>query len=328
MNVDKLSQAGITGLLHSLHDPWTVYMSPQESQGLEEETQGSYSGVGAALEKKGDTLLITRVFDGSPAQKAGIKAGDSIVAVDGEPTKGASLQADVDRIQGKDGTQVKLQVRSGVSGKVRDLTITRRQIAIPETRTHMYRAGAEKVGYVQLFQFASGVGSTVHKDIAQLQSQGAQWIIFDLRYNGGGLLSEAVNVASDFLSSGVVVSTKGLHSPAETFDAYSGSATSLPVIVLVNGFTASASEIVTGALKDHHRATVIGTRTFGKGLVQNIIPLPGDASLKITTAAYFTPNGQNINKKGIEPQVVVSDNPKTKRDEQLQAALHYIAVHQ
>ena len=193
---------------------------------------------------------------------------------------------------------------------------------------HMYRAGGEKVGYVQLFEFASGVGSTVHKDIAQLQSQGAQWIILDLRYNGGGLLSEGVNVASDFISSGVVVSTKGLHSPLETFDVDRGSATSLPVVVLVNGFTASASEIVTGALQDHHRATVIGTRTFGKGLVQNVIPLPGGANLKLTTAVYLTPDGRDINKKGIEPDVVVRDNPKTKRDEQLQAALHYIALHQ
>jgi carboxyl-terminal processing protease len=328
VNVDQLSQAGIAGLLHSLHDPWTVYMTPQESQTLQEETQGSYSGVGAALEKKDGKLLITRVFDGSPAQQAGIKAGDAIVAVDGQPTKGVSLEVDVGRIKGKEGTQVKLQVRLQTGGRVRDLTITRREIAIPETRMHMYRAGGEKVGYVQLFEFANGVGSTVHKDIAQLQSQGAQWIILDLRYNGGGLLSEGINVASDFIGSGVVVSTKGLHSPLETFDVDRGLATSLPAVVLVNGFTASASEIVTGALQDHHRATVIGQRTFGKGLVQIVVPLPGGANLKVTTAVYYTPDGRDINKKGIEPQVVVRDNPKTKRDEQLQAALHYIAQHQ
>jgi carboxyl-terminal processing protease len=328
VNVDQLSQAGIAGLLHSLHDQWTVYMSPQESQTLQEETQGSYSGVGAVLEKKDGKLLVTRVFDGSPALQAGIKVGDMIVTVDGQPTKAVSLDIDIGRIKGKEGTQVKLQVRPAASGQVRDLTITRRQIAIPETSTHMYTAGGEKVGYVQLFEFASGVGSTVHKETAQLQSQGAQWIILDLRYNGGGLLSEAINVASDFIASGVVVSTKGLHGPAETFDVNGGSATSLPVVVLVNGFTASASEIVTGALQDHRRATVIGTRTFGKGLVQNVIPLPGGANLKITTAVYYTPDGRDINKKGIEPAVVVRDDPKTKRDEQLQAALHYIALHQ
>ena len=328
VNVEQLSQAGITGLLHSLHDQWTVYMSPQESQTLQEETQGSYSGIGAGLEKKDGKLLVTRVFAGSPALQAGIKAGDGIVAVDGQPTKDASLEVSIGRIKGQEGTQVKLQMRSAASGQVRDLTITRRQIPIPETRTHVYSAGGEKVGYVQLFEFASGVGSTVHKDIAQLQSQGAQWVILDLRYNGGGLLSEAINVTSDFIGSGVVVSTKGLHSPAETFDVTGGSATSLPVVVLVNGFTASASEIVTGALQDHNRATVIGTRTFGKGLVQNVIPLPGGANLKITTAVYYTPAGRDINKKGIEPAVVVRDDPKTKRDEQLQAALHYIALHQ
>jgi carboxyl-terminal processing protease len=328
VNVEQLSQAGITGLLHSLHDQWTVYMSPQESQTLQEETQGSYSGIGAGLEKKDGKLLVTRVFAGSPALQAGIKAGDVIVTVDGQPTKDASLEVNTGRIKGPEGTQVRLQMRSASSGQVRDLTITRRQIPIPETRIHMYTAGAEKVGYVQLFEFASGVGGTVHKDIAQLQAQGAQWVILDLRYNGGGLLSEAINVTSDFIGSGVVVSTKGLHSPAETFDVNGGSATALPMVVLVNGFTASASEIVTGALQDHRRATVIGTRTFGKGLVQNVIALPGGANLKITTAVYFTPNGRDINKKGIEPAVVVRDDPKTKRDEQLQAALHYIALHQ
>jgi carboxyl-terminal processing protease len=295
VNVDQLSQAGIAGMLHSLHDPWTVYMSPK---------------------------------DGSPALQAGIKAGDMIVTVDGQPTKAVSLDVNIGRIKGQEGSQVKLQVRSAASGQVRDLTITRRQIAIPETRTHMYTAGGEKVGYVQLFEFASGVGGTVHKDIAQLQAQGAQWIILDLRYNGGGLLSEGINVASDFISGGVVVSTKGLHSPLETFGVDRGLATSLPAVVLVNRFTASASEIVTGALQDHRRATVIGTRTFGKGLVQNVIPLPGGANLKITTAVYYTPDGRDINKKGIEPAVVVRDDLKTKRDEQLQAALHYIALHQ
>jgi carboxyl-terminal processing protease len=328
VNVDQLSQAGIAGMLHSLHDPWTVYMSPKESQTLREETQGAYSGVGAALEKKDGKLLVTRVFDGSPALQAGIKAGDMIVTVDGQPTKAVSLDVNIGRIKGQEGSQVKLQVRSAASGQVRDLTITRRQIAIPETRTHMYTAGGEKVGYVQLFEFASGVGGTVHKDIAQLQAQGAQWIILDLRYNGGGLLSEGINVASDFISGGVVVSTKGLHSPLETFGVDRGLATSLPAVVLVNRFTASASEIVTGALQDHRRATVIGTRTFGKGLVQNVIPLPGGANLKITTAVYYTPDGRDINKKGIEPAVVVRDDLKTKRDEQLQAALHYIALHQ
>jgi len=187
----------------------------------------------------------------------------------------------------------------------------------------MERAGGEKVGYVQLYEFGGLAARDVRRDVQALADRGAQSFILDLRYNGGGLLSQAVDVTGIF-QTGVVTSTKGLHSPLEVLETNGPVATGKPLVLLVNGYSASASEIVTGALKDHQRAEVIGTRTFGKGLVQSIIALGNGAALKLTTAVYLTPNGTNINHKGITPNMVVVENPKTKKDEQLQAALKYL----
>lgn len=325
VNVNALSIASINGMLKSLNDPWTEFLPVSQASALNEELQGSYSGIGASLEEVKGKLTITGTFDGSPAKAAGVLPGDVIVTIDGKPTKNESIDASIARIKGKDGSQVRLQLqRKGRTGLI-NLTLTRRQIAIPETRTKMYTVNGKKIGYVELYVFAQGVGSTVASDVQQLQKQGAQAIIFDLRYNGGGLLSEAVSVASDFLAHGVVVTTKGLHSPLEVFRVTGHPVTSLPMVVLVNAYTASASEIVTGALQDNHRATIIGTRTFGKGLVQTPVQLADGSLLKMTTAIYLTPLGHNINKKGITPNIVVTENPKSSQDTQLQVALRFLA---
>jgi carboxyl-terminal processing protease len=187
----------------------------------------------------------------------------------------------------------------------------------------MERAGGQKVGYVQLYMFGGLAARDVRRDVQELADRGAQSFILDLRYNSGGLLDQAVDVTGIF-QTGVVTSTKGLHSPLEVLETEGPVATEQPLVLLVNGYSASASEIVTGALKDHQRAEIIGTRTFGKGLVQTPVPLGNGAVLKLTTAVYLTPNGTNINKKGIAPDIVVRDDPKTKKDEQLQAALKYL----
>jgi carboxyl-terminal processing protease len=325
VNVTALRQASIDGMLKSLNDPWTEYLTPAEVRAFNTEIQGTYSGIGAVLEKKGEKLIITAVFDGSPAKRAGLGAGDQILSIDGKATAGLALEVNIAHIKGPVGSKVTLVVAPASGGARRTVVLTRKEIAVPLTQRKMLRAGARRVGYIKLSQFADGAGAQVHQALQAVVAAGAKWIILDLRDNGGGLLSEAVNVASDFLKSGVVVTTQGLHSPKDVLDAESGLATSLPVVVLVNGYTASASEIVSGALQDHHRAYLIGTRTFGKGLVQNILPLPGGAALKLTTAIYLTPNGRNINKRGIQPNLVVADNPKTKVDEVRQAALNYIA---
>ena len=323
VEAEKLGQAGVRGVLKSLDDPYTVYLSPEETMAFEEKESGEYSGIGASLQKSAKGVVITSVFPGSPAAAAGLKPGDTIVSVDGSSTKDAAIETIIARIKGKEGTQVRLEIKPK-SGPPKQLSVTRRPIQIPETRKSMEKAGGRKVGYVQLYEFGGYAARDVRRDIEGLARRGAQSFILDLRYNGGGLLSQAVDVTGVF-QTGLVTSTKGLHSPLEELEANGPVATGKTLVLLVNGYSASASEIVTGALKDRGRAEVLGTRTFGKGLVQSIVPLGNNASLKLTTAVYYTPNGTNINEKGITPDIVVTEKPKTKKDEQLQAALRYLA---
>lgn len=320
---EKLGQAGVRGVLKSLDDPYTVYLSPEETMAFEEKESGEYSGIGASLQKSAKGVVITSVFPGSPAAAAGLKPGDTIVSVDGSSTKDVAIETIIAGIKGKEGTQVRLEIKPK-NGPPKQLSVTRRPIQIPETRKSMEKAGGKKVGYVQLYEFGGYAARDVRRDIEGLARKGAQSFILDLRYNGGGLLSQAVDVTGVF-QTGLVTSTKGLHSPLEELKANGPAATGKTLVLLVNGYSASASEIVTGALKDRGRAEVIGTRTFGKGLVQSIVPLGNNASLKLTTAVYYTPNGTNINEKGITPDIVVTEKPKTKKDEQLQAALRYLA---
>ena len=328
VSVNKLSTAGINGMLKSLKDPYTVYLTPQEVQDFAEKEKGSYSGIGASLQKTTDGLVITAVFDGSPAKAAGLVPGDTILTVDGQDTKGPAIETSISRIKGTEGSTVALTVQpKDKKQPVKTYKLVRKNILIPETSSKIINDHGVKVGYVQLFEFGGLSGQDVRQNVDELSKKGAQWFILDLRYNGGGLLTQAQSVTNVF-QQGLVTSTAGLHSPKEELVANDPVATKKPMVVLVNGFSASASEITTGALKDHKRAEIIGTTTFGKGLVQTIIDLGNGAALKLTTAVYLTPNGTNINKKGITPDIVVKDNPKSKLDEQLQAALRYITRQQ
>jgi carboxyl-terminal processing protease len=323
VDVDKLSTAGVNGTLKSLNDPYTVYLSPEEAKALATKMSGQFFGIGATLQKGKKGLAVARVIAGSPAEKAGLKPGDIIVTVDGQPTAAEAVEVSVARIRGEEGTHVKLGIEPSAGGPLQTLDIVRRRIEVPETRRTMERAGGEKVGYVQLFAFQAFAARDVRRDVDALAKRGAQAFILDLRYNGGGLLGQAVDVTGIF-QTGVVTSTEGLHQPLEVLETDGPVATGKPLVLLVNGYSASASEIVTGALKDHQRAEIIGTRTFGKGLVQDTVSLGNGAALHLTIAVYLTPNGTNINKKGIVPDIVVPDDPKTKKDEQLQAALKYL----
>jgi carboxyl-terminal processing protease len=327
VNVAQLGQSGIAGLLASLHDPYTVYFTPQQATAFRNELNGTYTGIGTAVDTDSGRLTVTQVFLGSPAAQAGVRPGETIVTVNGVPTAGKSIDASVARIVGPAGTQVHLQLRQTGAPALIDLTLTRRRISPPLTSSRVIDDHGTKVGYVSLSSFAKGAGEQVGRAVADLQKRGAQWLVFDLRNDGGGLVDEAVKVAGDFLPAGkVVVTTQGLHAPKDVLKTSGDSPTGLPLVVLVNGYSASASEIVTGALQDDRRATVIGTRTFGKGVVQTVLPLSGGASLKITIAAYLTPLGRNINHKGIEPSIVVAQNPHSSADQVLQRALRFIAT--
>ncbi len=326
VNVSKLSTAGVNGMLKSLKDPYTVYLTPKEVRDFAEKERGSYSGIGASLQKTTDGLVITSVFAGSPAKAAGLVPGDQIVTVDGQPTKSEAIETSITRIKGAEGSTVVLGIQPKDKKKpVKEIKVVRKTIEIPETSQRIIDDKGTKVGYIQLYEFGGLAGRDVRENVDALAKKGAQWFILDLRYNGGGLLTQAVDV-TDVFQTGTVTSTAGLHSPKEVLTATGPVATKKPMVVLVNGYSASASEIVTGALKDHERATIIGTTTFGKGLVQSIIDLGNGAALKLTTAVYLTPDGTDINKKGITPDIVAPDRPKTKKDDALQRALQYIAA--
>jgi carboxyl-terminal processing protease len=323
----RLGQKGVNALLASLHDPYTVYFSPQQARQFKQQLSGSYTGIGVAVDVKSGRLTVTKVFPGSPAASAKITPGEVIVSVDGAPTAGKAASADVARITGPAGSTVKLQLQRTTQPRRVTLTLTRRPISLPLTTSRMLNDHGTKVGYVSLSTFATGAGSKVHAAIAALQKRGAQWIVFDLRDNGGGLVSEAQSVASDFLPAGkVVVTTQGAHSAKDVLKTSGGTPTTLPLVVLVNGNTASASEIVTGALQDYGRATVIGSKTFGKGVVQTVLPLSGGAQLKITIASYRTPLGRDINHKGIEPTIPVAGQATKGKDAALARALRFIAM--
>jgi carboxyl-terminal processing protease len=327
LDVAKLGQKGITALLASLHDPYTVYVTSRQAAQFQQELSGAYTGIGVAVDVKSGRLTVTKVFPGSPAARAGIMPGEEISSVDGKPTAGQPVSADVKRITGPAGSTVRLQLQRTTKPRRLSLTLTRQRISLPLTTSRLLNDRGTKVGYVSLSTFAKGAGTRVHDAIAALQRRGAQWIVFDLRDNGGGLVSEAQSVAGDFLPAGkVVVTTQGAHSAKDVITTGGNAPTTLPLVVLVNGNTASASEIVTGALQDYGRGTVIGARTFGKGVVQTVLPLSGGAELKITVASYRTPLGRDINHKGIKPSIVVVGQATKGKDPALARALRLIAV--
>jgi carboxyl-terminal processing protease len=312
-------------MLKSLDDPYTVYLTPREVREVDLKQRGTYSGIGASLQKTKDGLVITTVFDGSPAKAKGLGPGDLIVTVDGKTTKGVAIETSISRIKGDEGSIVELGIKPKGAKDVELVEVERKRIEIPETREKLIDDKGVKVGYIQLYEFGGLAARQVRRGVDALTEKGAEWFILDLRYNPGGFLAPAVDVTGVF-QTGLVTSTEGLHSPREELTATGQVATKKPMVVLVNGYSASASEIVTGALKDHDRATVIGTTTFGKGLVQSIVDLGNGAALKLTIAVYLTPDGTNINKKGITPDIVVKDKQKTKKDDVLQRALQYISA--
>jgi carboxyl-terminal processing protease len=294
-------------------------------------TGGQFEGVGMTVEQDPKGLRIISVYKNTPASRGGLKPGDLITAVNGKPLAGTSSAEATTRIKGPAGTRVKLTLRS--DGKERTVELQRQKVEIPVVQSSMKRAGGRDVAYVSLASFTSGAHGQVKSAITGLLDKGAKGVVLDLRDNGGGLLDEAVLISSIFLPDGKVVSTKGRSRPEHTYLATGGAiSTKIPVVVLVNRQTASASEIVTGALQDRHRAKVVGTRTFGKGVFQEVERLSNGGALDITVGEYFLPSGRNLGGggvkrgSGITPDVKAQDNPKTSHDDEgLDAALKALA---
>ena len=323
---DQLLDKSLGAAVKSLDDQFSNYFSPKDYADFQEVTQGQFSGVGMTVEETDQGLRVMTVYDGSPAAKGGLKPGDVVVAVNGHSIAGDSSEASTARIKGPAGTKVGLTVRTGK--RERDVQLKRAQVDIPVVESSMEREGARKVGHVHLAGFTSGAHGEVSQAVRKLLRQGADGIVLDLRDNGGGLLNEAVLVSSIFIPEGKIVSTKGRSRPERVYEATGGAIPgSVPVAVLVNRQSASASEIVTGALQDRKRATVVGTRTFGKGVFQEIEQLSNGGALDITVGEYFLPSGRNIGGggvakgDGISPDVKAVDDPKTKPDEALDEAV-------
>jgi carboxyl-terminal processing protease len=323
----KLEDASLKGIVQSLDDPYSHYLTPKEATAFQESVSGEFEGVGMSVEKDSRGLRVLNVFDGSPAAGAGIRKQDLILSVNGHSIAGLSSDLATGRIKGPAGTKVKLEVFTPGSEDTRTVRVERERIHVPVATGRVVERDGHKVGVVKLAAFSSGAHAVLRRQVDKVLDQGAQALVLDLRGNGGGLLTEGVLVSSIFIEDGRIVSVRGRHR-AERVENAQGDAIDpkIPVVVLVDGGSASASEIVTGALRDRHRATVVGVNTFGKGLVQEVEPLSNGGYLDLTVANYYLPGGKTITTKGIKPQVKAVDKPRTKRDEALPVALD-VLVH-
>ena len=305
LNESDLSRAAISGMLHGLDDPYTVYLSPREVSALNEELEGGdFGGIGVyiAQDRKTHETIVSPIPD-NPAISAGVKTGDIVVAVDGVPSKNEALDVIEHRIRGPVGTRVTLLLQNPKTRTQRSVMITRGRVHVPSALAKMDRG----VEYIRLADFGTTSYDEVRKALLDGKSRDAKGYVLDLRANGGGLLEAAVQISSLFVPHGTIVATIDREGDREARQALGVSVGAAPLVVLVDKYTASAAEITAGAIQDYRVGTLVGTKTFGKGVVQSIYNLPDHSALKITTARYMTPSGRDINKKGINPDVTVAD---------------------
>ena len=293
--VDRILRAGVDAMLEEL-DPYTVYIPEEENEDLQMMLSNTYGGIGAIIHKpKGSNVIINEPYANSPATKAGLVCGDEIVAIDGVLTKNLEIKESTDRMKGKPGTTVVFTVKKGRTGDTLDIPVVRERIHLPDVE--IAQMIDDTTGYLLLGGFTENVGAEVKTKFTELKKAGMKRFVLDLRGNGGGLMGEAVNILSIFLpKSTLAVTSKGnteasYHEYRTTQEPVD---TEMPVVVLIDSGSASASEIVAGAIQDHDRGTIIGTRSYGKGLVQSIRPLPYNGQMKLTTAKYYTPSGRCV----------------------------------
>ncbi|MGJ4859856.1 S41 family peptidase [Labrys sp. La1] len=306
----KLVEAAINGMLTSL-DPHSSYMDAKSFQDMQEQTKGEFGGLGIEVTMEDNALKVVSPIDDSPASKAGILAGDVITALDGDAVQGMGMQQAVDKMRGAVNTPITLKILRAGKGAPFDVKLVRDIVKVASVRDEKL---GNDIGYIRISQFTEqtfdGLKRSIDKLSKEIGPDKLKGFVIDLRNNPGGLLDQAVSVSGAFLGRGEVVSTRGRQ--ADDVQRFTASGPDLtkgkPIVVLVNGGSASASEIVAGALQDHKRATILGTRSFGKGSVQTIIPLQDNGALRLTTARYYTPSGRSIQAKGIEPEIVVQEN--------------------
>ena len=322
----QLANSAIEGAVKKLNDRFSNYFTPAEYAKFQEAQASSFTGIGVTVDRSKRGLLIRSVYKGSPAKAVGIEPGDQIVEANGRSLKGLTTEQSSQLVKGPAGTKVRLKVVH--DGKERIVVADRRPISVPVVASLMKTVCGKKIGIVALSSFTSGAHAEVYAALRKLKKQGAQAYIFDLRNNGGGLVDEAQLSASAFIASGPIVTTRGRNVPTRTLEATGDPIVpTAPLVVLTNGGTASASEIVAGALQDDGRATLVGEKTFGKGVFQEVIELSNGGALDITAGQYFTPKGRNLGGKGVaqgaglKPDLLVKQPDEATKDLALRAAL-------
>jgi carboxyl-terminal processing protease len=327
----QLSNASLQGMARGLrrtfHDRFSDYFSPESLKAFDEDIAGRFTGIGLEVAEVKKGLRATHVFKGSPADRGGIEAGEVIVTVDGDSIAGVNSTEATEKIKGPEKTEVTVGVLDPKSGKVRDLHLTREQIALPVATGTVRKVDGHKLGYVRFTTFSEGSSGYLRKAVEKVEGKGAEGIVLDMRENGGGLLDEAVLSASLFMPEGEVVTRTNSRTQGHAvYKTVGEQLPAKPIVVLIDRNTASAAEILTAALADDVDATVVGTRSYGKGVFQQEFGLSNGGALKLTVGEYFTPDGVNLAvSHGIHPDVHVSDNPGTRRDEALDRALEVLA---
>jgi len=319
---EKLVEGAIKGIVGSLDDPYSVYLDKKTYSQLQEQIRGSFGGIGILVGVKEHYLTVVKPFANTPAAKAGIKAGDIITAIGDQKAKDMDTETAVNLMRGPVGSPVELTIaREGVQSPFK-VKLVREEISVPTVEGSML-ANENNIGYIVISQFTENTGDEVVETLQRLRKEGMEGLILDLRDNPGGELNSAVKVADQFLGKGPIVHIDYRIGRDHTF--YSDpEKLGLPLVVLVNKGSASAAEILAGAIKDSKEGTLVGTQTFGKGIVQTVFPLDNGAGLKLTTARYLTPDKHDIHKKGIAPDVVVEQEPGAKVDKQMETAIKLI----
>ena len=328
--LERLEDASVQAMLRELRkrhkDRFSHYFPPKVFDQFKQATQGSFSGVGLAVNEVKRGLRVGTAYPKAPASRAGIRKGDIVTAVNGKSIAGTDSELATGRIKGPPGSKVTITVLRPSSGQSRDYELTRARVSIPAVESRLETVNGTKIGYIQLLTFTKrGVHAELREAAERLQERGAEGLLVDLRGNGGGLLTEAVLTSSVFVEDGTIVSTNGRTQEDQTFEAQGDALSEVPMVVLIDGDSASASEIFASALADAGVATLVGERSFGKGVFQEVIELENGGALDLTVGEYLTRDGDSLAGKGIEPEIPARDRPATKPDEGLDAALDALA---
>lgn len=318
LNSANMTRAAIEGIIGTLQDPYTTYLSPEENQQFQSSFTGTFEGIGAVVSMQDNNLVIVSPMTGSPAEKAGIKAGDIIQAINGEPTSGMSLDIAISKIRGPSGTTVKLLILHKGDTVPVEITVTRAKVDVPSVHYEMRGSYA----YIVISQFTERTETEFAPFIPQLKTDNAKGIILDLRGNPGGLLDIVIDMASHFIPKGIVVQVRSREGVVTTDNVKSGFATTdLPMVVLVDKFSASGSEVLSGALQDHNRALIAGNTTYGKGSVTFLYQLSDGSAIYVTGSRWLTPNGRLIEGHGIDPDIKL----ELTGDDEITWAINYLA---